>query len=130
MKKPTVLQGKIVSGVRKAAVFTRLDWVQAQCLEKLAFRPYPGTLNVELDGESLRAFDRLDTAAAVRLSPPDPIFCEARAMAVTVEGTPGAIIIPAEAVRVHGKQIIEVLAPVRLRDALQRDDGDLVELIF
>jgi CTP-dependent riboflavin kinase len=35
---------------------------------------------------------------------------------------------PAEEVRVHDKNIIEVISEVKLKDALDADDGDSVEL--
>jgi CTP-dependent riboflavin kinase len=35
---------------------------------------------------------------------------------------------PAEEARVHGKNIIEVISEVKLKDALELDDGDSVEL--
>ena len=42
----------------------------------------------------------------------------------------GALIIPAEEVRVHGERIVEVIAPLRLKDALNVDDGDEVTLVI
>jgi CTP-dependent riboflavin kinase len=45
-------------------------------------------------------------------------------------GVKGAIVVPAEDVNVHGKQILEVLAPLRLRDSLGVKDGDLVTLVL
>jgi CTP-dependent riboflavin kinase len=45
-----------------------------------------------------------------------------------VEGIRAAIVIPAKEVRVHGKNIIEVISDERLKDVLMVDDGDLVEL--
>ena len=46
-----VLTGEIVSGAREAVFFTQLDWVQEQCKTKLGFKPYPGTLNLEINKE-------------------------------------------------------------------------------
>jgi len=128
--KKAVLKGIVVTGAKKAAAFTRLDWVQAQCMAKLNFRPYPGTLNVELNGKSRSVFEGLGGTGDVQLSPPDPNFCEARVVPAVLEGIPVAIIIPAEAVRIHGSHVIEVLAPIRLRDALHIGDGDTVSLIL
>jgi CTP-dependent riboflavin kinase len=124
-----VLNGKIVGGVRKAAYFTQLDWVQEQCMEKLGFGPYPGTLNLEISEESLPVVEALQKEEAVKLIPPDPQFCEAKALPVSIGSVSGAIIIPAEDVKVHGKNIIEVLAPLRLKDALDLEDGDSLTLI-
>jgi CTP-dependent riboflavin kinase len=129
MQNEWVLNGKVVSGVRKAAYFTQLDWVQEQCMEKLGFRPYPGTLNVEISEESLSIIEALQKEQGIELNPPDTEFCAARAMLLSVGSVSGAIIIPAEDVRVHGKSIVEVISPLRLKDALQVEDGDSLTLI-
>jgi CTP-dependent riboflavin kinase len=129
MQKQWVLKGKVVSGVRKAAYFTQLDWVQEQCLERLGFRPYPGTLNVEISEESLPILEVLQREQGIELIPPDTKFCAARAMLLSVGNVSGALIIPAEDVRVHGKNIVEVISPLRLKDALQVKDGDPLTLI-
>jgi len=47
---------------------------------------------------------------------------------ISIEGIDAAVIIPEEMVRMHGKNIIEVIAPVSLKDALNIDDGDTVIL--
>lgn len=129
MQKEWVLNGKVVSGVRKATYFTQLDWVQEQCMEKLGFRPYPGTLNVEISEESLHIIEALQKDQGIELIPPDPEFCAARAMLLSVGSVSGAVIIPTEDVRVHGKNIVEVISPLKLKDALQVDDGDSLKLI-
>ena len=129
MQNEWVLNGKVVSGVRKAVYFTQLDWVQEQCMEKLGFRPYPGTLNVEISEESLPIIEALQKEQGIELNPPDTEFCAARAMLLSVGSVSGAIIIPAEDMRVHRKNIVEVISPLRLKDALKVKDGDSLTLI-
>jgi len=133
MSKKRVLKGRVVSGAKKAAFFTQLDWVLEQCSEKLGFKPFPGTLNVDILPESLLDVESIQEKKGIELVPPDPIdsaFCTAQVLPVSIEEATAAIIIPAEKVRVHGKNIIEVIAPVRLKDALNIDDGDIVTLII
>ena len=48
MEKHLEIMGKIFSGAGQGAYFTQIDWVQQQCSEKLSFKPYPGTLNLEI----------------------------------------------------------------------------------
>ena len=129
MNKDMTIQGKIVSGVRKAAFFTQLDWVQNQCRDKLGFKPYPGTLNLEIDEETLSAIEALKKEEdGVCLTPVDPQFCEAVVWAVSVGDFPGALIVPSEDVRVHGKHIIEILSPVGLKESLKVNDGDTLTI--
>jgi CTP-dependent riboflavin kinase len=134
MLKNQVLKGRVVSGVKKAAFFTQLDWVLEQSMEKLGFTPFPGTLNVEILSESLLDAELIQKNKGIELIPPDPndpndsTFCTAQVLPVSIEGINAAIIIPEEKVRMHGKNIIEVIAPVSLKDALNIDDGDTVTL--
>ena len=125
-----LLKGKIVSGVKQGTFFTQLDWFQEQCLEKLGYTPYPGTLNLEISVEDIPEVAAIEQNADVEFIPPDSTFCSGRAYPVEIEGIRSAIIIPAEEVRVHGKNIIEVISEVKLKDALDADDGDLVELML
>jgi len=129
MRNHWVLTGKIVSGVQEAAYFTQLDWVQEQCMEKLGFRPYSGTLNLEISEESFPIIEALQEEEGVKLIPPDPRFCSGKAFPASVGATCGAIIIPAEDVRVHRNTIVELMAPVRLKEALEVDDGDSITVV-
>ncbi|EFK07597.1 conserved hypothetical protein [delta proteobacterium NaphS2] len=126
------LTGRVVSGVQEASFFTGLDWVQEQCMEKLGFRPYPGTLNLSMEilVEGQPTVKDLRKQEGPKLIPPDPNFCAATVLPVYLGGVKGAIVVPAEDVNVHGKQILEVLAPLKLRDCLGVKDGDLVTLVL
>jgi CTP-dependent riboflavin kinase len=53
MKDHWEITGKIVSGIQQGAFFTQLAWVQEQCLIKLGFKLFPGTLNLEIPDESV-----------------------------------------------------------------------------
>ena len=128
MSKKQVLKGKVVSGQKKAAFFTQLDWVLDQCWEKLGFKPFPGTLNVDILPESLLDVESVQKEKGIELLPPDSTFCSAQVLPISIEKANAAIIIPAEKVRVHGKNIIEVIAPVNLKVFLNIDDGDTVTL--
>ena len=128
MRKNRVLTGKIVSGIKQGAFFTQLDWVQEQCLEKLGFKPYPGTLNLEIAHENMAIIEALNPQEGVELVPPDSNFCSGFVFPITVEGISGAIVAPAEDVRVHGKNIIEIISHLGLKDALGVEDGDWLTL--
>jgi CTP-dependent riboflavin kinase len=128
MSNKLLLNGKIVSGLKQGAFFTQLDWFQEQCLEKLGYTPYPGTLNIEISVEDIPEAAVIEQKAEIEFIPPDSTFCSGRAYPIEIEGICAAIIMPAEEVRVHGKNIIEVISEVKLKDALRLDDGDSVEL--
>ena len=50
-------------------------------------------------------------------------------MPVTIENEKGAMVIPDEAVCVHGKEIVEILAPLRLKNALNVEDGNSLTVV-
>ncbi|MBW2064121.1 MAG: CTP-dependent riboflavin kinase [Deltaproteobacteria bacterium] len=121
-----VIRGKVVGGVKKASYFTRLDWVQGQCLEKLGFRPYPGTLNLEVGDEVLELLDGMRGEGSITLTPPNKEHCTAQTLPVKMGSVEGAIIIPEERVMGHGKKIVEIIAPLRLKDVLGLREGDML----
>ena len=128
MKKNLNLSGKIVSGVGQGAFFTQLDWFQLQCRDKLGFKPYAGTLNLEISDDDAPVVAALEQKAEIEFIPPNSEFCSGKAYPVLVEGIRAAIVIPAAEVRVHGKNIIEVISDKRLKDVLNVSDGDFVSL--
>ncbi len=130
MKDRGEITGRVVSGAGKGAFFTRLDWVQEQCRSKLGFIPYPGTLNLEISDHALAVFEKLIKAKALDLISPDSNFCSGKILKISVGGIAGAIVLPAEDVRVHGKNIVEIISPVRLKDALGIADGDKVTISY
>ena len=130
MSKSQILKGKIVSGLRQATFFTQLDWVQQQLREKFGFLPYPGTLNLQIDDEYLPVLEALRKKTLIELIPPDPNFCTAKSILVFIGSIKGALIIPEEDVNVHGKNIIEVIAPLKLKHALGLKDGDFLDIVL
>ncbi len=117
--------GRIVTGTGEATFFTQLDWVREQCAQKLGFTPFPGTLNIDISLQNITNMETFLTDKVVELQSPDPKFCSALIVPANLEGIPAAILFPAEETRVHGRNILEILAPVSVRKILQKKDGDL-----
>ena len=130
MKDKLTVTGKIVSGDGKGAFFTRLDWVQKQCQEKLGFRPFPGTLNIEVDEKKIPLINELYQINGLTLDSPDSNSCSGRIYPASIMGVTGAVVAPADDVRVHGNNVIELIAPTSLKDALDVDDGDEIMLVI
>ena len=124
------ITGKIISGEGEGAYFTQIDWVQQQCDEKLGFKPYPGTLNLEISEEYLSVVEPLDQKEGVELISPDPNFCNAKVFPVSLGDIIGAIILPEEKVRIHPKNIIEIIAPVNIKESLNVKDGDSLKAVL
>jgi CTP-dependent riboflavin kinase len=122
------IKGKIIGGAKQGAFFTQLDWVQEQCLDKLGFAPWPGTLNLEIPMDAVAVIEELKATKGLELVSPDSNYCSGHVFPVSIEGIQAAIVIPAEDVRVHPKNIIEVISHIMIKSALKVNDGDHVAL--
>ena len=126
-----LLRGKIFSGLGKGAFFTQLDWVKQQCLEKLNFIPYPGTLNVNVREEYREVIEKLREEEGIILIPPSPEFCQAKCYPVSINTIRSAIVLPqAEHFtdEVHPQTVLEIIAPICIKDVLSVKDGDEITL--
>ena len=130
MEEDLAITGKIVSGAGEGAYFTQIYWGKQQCDEKLGFKPFPGTLNLEISEEFIPAIEVLDQQKGIELISPDPKFCNATAFQVSLGDISGAIILPEEKVRVHPKNIVEIIAPLNIKTSLNVKDGDSVTVVF
>lgn len=125
------ITGVVFSDLGRAASFMALDWVRRSLTENLGFAPYPGTLNVKLetDGERELWCAVQANGNGMEIRAPDAEFCQARCFLVTIEGKhQGAVIVPE--VEGYPADKLEVVAPVRLKDALQVADGGRITLEF
>ena len=113
-----------------------LDWVQEALRKTLGFAPYPATLNVRPSApEDARLWQQIQRdAASVPLSPVEGGFCSARLYRISMrplaggQSVNGAVLVPA--VAGYPRDKIEIVAPVRLKQALGLKDGDCLDLEF
>ena len=123
------ITGRVESGLGEGAAFTRLEWARRQFGDKLGVDPFPGTLNLTIEGAARTEWARLRPELPVLISPPDAKFCDARAGRVRIAGRiAGAVVVPL--VPGYPDNKIEVIAAVRVREALGLADGDAVTLEF
>ncbi len=125
------LTGVVFSDLGKAASFMALEWVQKSLRERLGFSPYPATLDLRLESENEIAVWRevKREMSGLSITSPDPSFCQARCFLVDIEGKyEGAVLLPG--VEGYPADKVEVIAPVRLKDALQVRDGEKITLEF
>lgn len=122
------IKGFIERGAGKGAFFTTLDWVVAQFEKEMGFKPFPGTLNVKILPEDLSKLEDFFGKEDFKLVPDDPSFCTAGFRKVRVGGIPAAAVFPGEEVRIHGKDVIEIMADRHIKDSLGLNDGDPVTI--
>ena len=77
---------------------------------------------------TLAGIESLMVKEGIELVSPDLNYCSGHVFPISVEGIPGAIVFPAQDVRVHEKNVIEIISPQLLKDALGVKDGDCVTL--
>ncbi|WP_436908623.1 DUF120 domain-containing protein [Halosimplex marinum] len=140
------LRGAITSGMGEGRHYISLPGYMRQFEDKLGYEPFLGTLNVDLDEESVRERGRLSSFEPVTIEGWEddertygPAYCypatvEADGGATGEPGDEGASddgdtrrfedahVITPERTH-HGDDQLEVIAPVKLRDELGLDDG-------
>ena len=122
----TSLRGTVVSGLGHGAHFMSVPWVRDAVQSVLGFVPYPGTLNVKLDPAVVDAWERILDACTLGLPLPSGETCGARLIPVMLAGVEAAVIVPD--VTAHGKNLLEVVAPIHLRARCGLGDDDPVTL--
>ena len=124
---PKLVTGALFSGLGDGAKFVRLDWVESQIEEKSGFKPFYGTVNLRLDRASVEIVTTLKDNEGTKIIPLDPKFCIAKTFKARIMGkVEGAVILPEATV--HGEDTLELLAPINLREELNLEDGQQVDV--
>ncbi len=114
-----------------------LDWVQKALEKSLGFSPFPATLNLRPRArEDAQVWEAVQNeSGGVPLSPVNSGFCSARLYRVHIhrpagssDQVNGAVLLPD--VRDYPKDKIEIIAPLRLKEAFGVEDGDQLTLEF
>ena len=120
------IRGVIQKGVGQGAYFTVLDWVVEQFERAMGEKPFPGTLNVRVSDEDIPKLEAFFSKKDFEIVPRDTQFCSAALKKVKVNGLLGAAVFPSQDVRIHGKEVIEVMSSLPIKKTLQLSDGDEV----
>ena len=119
-------KGEVFSGKGEAKTFTALPWAKAQMKTELGFVPHSGTLNLKLFGRSTRLRHLLSGDEGFELIPPQGC-CRGLLFEAWLRGiVKCAVVIPQ--VQNYPIDVLEVVAPVNLRNRLDLRDGDTVQL--
>jgi riboflavin kinase len=131
------LRGAVTSGMGEGRHYISLSGYMRQFEEKLGYEPFLGTLNVDLDEESVRERGRLSSFEPVTIEGWEdedrtygPAYCYpasvvARPDEDECERYEGAHVIAPERTH-HGDDQLELIAPDKLRDELALDDGSIL----
>ena len=125
-----VIRGHVVAGLGEGAYY--VDVYSSKIQSALGFKPHLGTLNVKIvDEESRKAISRMKNTTPLVLSGfshKGRTFGDVICYRVKMNKKIEAAIVIAQRTH-HSDEILEVVAPVYIRDALKLNDNDEVTLI-
>lgn len=122
--------GCVITGLGEGEYYTTLEGYKRQFQGKLGFTPFPGTLNLRLDSQSIAAREILDVWKGIGIEgfeSEQRTFGGGKCFPCKIindraEGIKSAVIIPD---RTHyPEDVLEIISQVYLRCELQLKDGD------
>jgi len=119
------VKGRVFKGLGHGEKFTELPWAKRQIKGKLGFEPYPGTLNLSLP-PNIEAIKLLNMFRGWKIQPEKGYFPGRFYKAFIMQKVYGAVVRP-EAPE-YPDHIIELVAPICLREKFDLKDGDEVEV--
>jgi len=122
--------GIVFSGMYQGGYYIMQEGYRNQIIEKLGFDPFPGTLNVRLresDIELRRRLDKLPGAYIEGFKSANRAFGGARCYPLIVNNEVEGALIIADRTS-YDLSVLEVIAPIKLRERFGLEDGDIVRL--
>lgn len=122
------IKGKVASGLGEGRYYLDQKGYIDQFVARLGFKPYPGTLNLEVRGAELNKLRILKASPAIAIDAfrdQERTFGAVDAWRARIGGVACAAILPK---RTHHTRTLEIIAPEYLRDRLKVGDGDELEV--
>lgn len=128
--KSIVLTGEIFTGLGEGAYYVSLEGYRSQIIEKLGFDPYPGTLNLRLtDPPDVYFRELLSHRPGILIkgfSNGRRTYGSVKAFKAKIKDINAAVLLIE---RTHyGRDTLEVIAPINLRQTLKLKDGDKISV--
>ena len=128
------LHGTVTSGMGEGRHYISLPGYVEQFEARLGYEPFPGTLNLDLDEESVRRRAALSSIDPVPIDAWEdeertygPAGCYPATLSVGDRSYERAHAIVPERTH-HDEDQLEVIAPVKLRDEFDLEDGDAIDV--
>ncbi|MDW8034356.1 MAG: DUF120 domain-containing protein [Nitrososphaerota archaeon] len=121
-----LVRGEVFSGKGQGGFFVSIPWAMKQFIEKLGFKPYPGTLNIRLFPEYLSIRRKLNYHNGIKIVPDEGYYPGRCFKSIVAGKINGAIVIPETPS--YPEDVLEIIAPVNLREELDIKDGDKIEI--
>jgi len=124
------MRGKIMKGSGEGKYYLSLHGYRNQIKEKIGFDPFPGTLNVQLDGKSIAArqqLRRMEPFVISGFKDGERTYGDLFAYKCRLGNLDCAIVIPLRTH--HGADVIEVICAQDIKKGLGKKDGDRVLVV-
>ncbi|MCL2460763.1 MAG: DUF120 domain-containing protein [Euryarchaeota archaeon] len=124
-----VMLGAVTSGLGEGAYYIGLEPYCVQFRKNLGFRPYPGTLNIQLTPAGTKIRKSLHNSRMITIfgfESDGRTFGQVLCYPCTIEHIQCGIVIPGRSH--YPDSLIEVIAPVQLREVFSLTDGDEVSV--
>ena len=118
------IRGRVAAGLGEGQYYISREGYRRQFSEKLGFSPSPGTLNLKLDLPF--ALNETDSVRIEGFEDEGQTFGGCWCRPVKINGIRGAIVRPERTS--YPATLLELIAPVNLREALSLSDGDVVDV--
>lgn len=129
------LIGEVTSGMGEGRHYISLSGYRRQFIERLGYEPFAGTLNIDLEQESVRrrsSKQRFESIYIDGWEDDDRTYGPARCYPAIVETADGNRYREAHTIEPerthHDEDKLEVIAPEKLRDVLDLEDGDVITI--
>ena len=122
------LTGKIVSGMGEGKYYVGQDAYGRQFREKFGFKPLIGTLDIQLDSESIPSREALQALPGMMVEGFETdarTFGPVKCFNAKIRGTKVGLVLPA---RTHHTNVIELVAPIDLKKHLRIREGSKVKV--
>jgi riboflavin kinase len=124
--------GQVISGLFEGAYYISKEGYQRQIVEKLGFKPFPGTLNIRIGEDDSHKRRRLERRDYIRLEgflDGERSFGAAHCFPCMINNEiKGALIVAERSLHDHG--VMEIISPYYLRRKLKLVDGDIIKVSF
>jgi len=125
--KNTTILGTVTKGIGEGGYYVSQKQYQLEFSAKLGFEAFPGTLNLVVDKEELAQFLANKDAVEIKgFTTNSRSFGSLICYRIGINNTEAAIAKPERAR--HPEDIVEIIAPINLRDSLKIKDNDNVKL--
>ena len=125
------LNGIVISGMSEGMYYMSQVGYKKQFIRKLGFKPYPGTLNIKLSEQvyidTKRELDRYHSIIIDGFDDGKRTYGWVKCFPASINNKIDGALIILERTH-HDDSVIEIIAPVKIKDSINISDGDKVKV--